>query len=336
VSGSGFSVVIPAHNALPDVLDAVQSALGQTLPPDEIIVVDDGSTDRTGDAVEERFGDRVRVLRGTFGSAAAARNAGWRTSRAPWVALLDADDLWFPTKLETAREVLERHPRAVWFFSDGAFRELDGTLRPSWFEMYAEMPETYFGQPVAQLVEVNFILTSSLVVRREAVETLGGFDESMSHAEDLDLWIRLARRWPAAATRRSLIRYQHRPGGLTRQTEARLQGDITLFERLAADATLDPDVRRRARHRVAMAHYKFGWGELRERRGGSARRHLRAAWMFPERALPVAAAWAASLLPDGVYDLLRKNRIAKYGVAAPMVRPKRVVLQSLPVEGGAT
>ena len=98
------SAVIPAHDAYPLVLDAVDSALAQTLPPAEVVVVDDGSRDRTAEALRERFGGRVdvRVVSGSFGSAAAARNAGWRAARGRWVAFLDADDVWFPEKLATA------------------------------------------------------------------------------------------------------------------------------------------------------------------------------------------------------------------------------------------
>ncbi|MCC6650944.1 MAG: glycosyltransferase family 2 protein, partial [Candidatus Eisenbacteria bacterium] len=121
-----FSVVIPAHDGLPDLLDAVESALSQSFAAAEIVVVDDASTDGSGDAVEARFGDRVRVVRGRFGSAGAARNAGWRAAKFPWIAFLDADDLWLPEKLAVAAEKLLACPEADWFFSDGAFRTLDG------------------------------------------------------------------------------------------------------------------------------------------------------------------------------------------------------------------
>jgi len=336
VSGTpAFSAVIPLRDGLPDVLEAVASALGQSCPPDEVILVDDGSTDGGADAVERRFGagteaTRLTVLRGRFGGAAAARNAGWRVATRPWVALLDADDLWFRDKLETAARTLSAATEAAWFFSDGAFRTIDGVTRASWFEDYADVHEPYVGQPVAELLEVNFILTSSVVVRRDALEQLGGFDPSLSHAEDLDLWIRLARRWPATASRRALVRYQHRAGGLTRQIETRLMGDVTLFHRLASDPELDPRWRTLARAREARCRFRLAMTALRDGRRAQARVHLREAWRFPDRALPVCSAWVASLVPAGWLARLRGRRWATQ-VAAPMGRARRVVLRGTPL-----
>ena len=325
------AVVIPARDALPEVLDAVDSAVAQTCPPAEVLVVDDSSRDGTGTAVEERFGgDRrapVRVLRGCFGSAAAARNAGWRAAAAPWIALLDADDVWEPEKLERAAEVLARAPEAAWFFSDGSFRTLGGEVHPSWLALYAELPEAYVGSPVAELFEVNFVLTSSVVARREALELTGGFDETLSHAEDLDLWIRLARRWPAAASRRALVRYQHREGGLSGQHERRLLGDVELFGRLVADPALPDVLRRRARVRCSLAHYKLAVAALRVADAAAARRHLRGSWLFPERALPVAVAFLASLLPPVWLAGLRRQAWATRPVGRGLVSQRRVRLR---------
>jgi glycosyltransferase involved in cell wall biosynthesis len=319
------SVVIPVRDGLPDVLEAVDSALAQTLAPVEVIVVDDGSSDGTAEAVERRFGARVRVLSGVRGSAAAARNAGWRAARASHVAFLDADDVWTPDKLAVAAEWFGLAPVAEWFFSDGEFLTLDGRLHGSWFELFADVAEPWCGSALEQLFEVNFVLTSSVVVRRSALDAAGGFDERLTHAEDLDLWIRLARRGFATASPRKLVRYRHRATGLSRQTRNRLRGGATLFARLAGDATLPGSLRRIARRREALYHYKLGLNALRDGNRAEARSEFAAAWMFPERALAVALGWTATLLPQPLFARLRGGRAA-VAAATPMLAVRRVRL----------
>ncbi len=329
--GFAVSVVIPTHNNHPLILGAIESVLGQTLPPAEVVVVDDRSSDETARALAERYVDHpvVRVVSGSFGGAAAARNAGWRAARFPWVGFLDADDVWFPEMLSTARASLETFPTAEWFFSDGTFQPLEGREWHSWFERYIELDGPYVGRPLAELIEVNFVMCSAVVVRRELLEAVGGFDTALSHAEDLDLWIRLAKRAPAVGADRPLVRYQLQSSGLTRQTERRLMGDVTLFRRLAQDPELPPALRRRARRRAAMAYYKLAFQSLRQgdRRGVWSR--LRAAWMFPDRVLPVVAMAAASLLPNAWLRGLGA-RPATQAVADRSLALTRVKLRSDP------
>lgn len=319
------SVVIPAHDAMPELIEAVESALAQDRPADEVIVVDDRSKDGSGDAVRARFGDRVRVLAGTFGSAAAARNAGWRAARGEWVAFLDADDLWTPDKLSASLALLAAAPHADWCFSDGTVRALDGREHDSLFALWAEVEEPYCGRPVAELIEVNFVLTSSVVARRSALEALGGFDESLTHAEDVDLWIRLSRRGWAAGTNRALVNYRARATGLSAQADKRNHGAVTMFSRLAADPGLEPALRRLARRRVSRHHYRLAIAALRENDPGRARRHLAKAWLLPGFATPVLLAYATSLLPAPLVQRLRGRRSVG-SVAASLKAPRRVRL----------
>lgn len=319
------SVVIPAHDAMPDVLEAVESVLAQDRPADEIVVVDDRSSDGSGDAVRRRFGDRVRVISGAFGSAAAARNAGWHAARGEWIAFLDADDLWTPDKLSASLALLAAAPHADWCFSDGTVNALDGRRHDSLLGLWAEIEEPYCGFPVAELIEVNFVLTSSVVARRSALEAAGGFDESLSHAEDVDLWIRLSRRGCATGTKRTLVHYRARETGLSAQAHKRNFGAITLFSRMAADPTLEPALRRLARRRVSRHHYRLAIAALREGDAARARAHLAKSWMFPGFALPVLLGLGTSLLPGPLVQRLRGRR-AVGAVAGPMKAPHRVRL----------
>jgi glycosyltransferase involved in cell wall biosynthesis len=333
--GSGVAVVIPAYQAREHIARALDSALAQTLAPSEVVLVDDESPDGTADFVERRYGARVRVIRARCGGAAAARNAGWRAARSAWVAFLDADDEWMPDKLERAFALLERFPAAGWFFSDGTFEPEDGPCLESWFAQYVSCPPEYFGSPLAALIEVNFIMTHAVVVRRALLQELNGFDEGLSHAEDLDLWIRLARRAPAAALARPLVRYHRRGGGLSSAVEARLRGDVRVFERLAADADLAAPLRRRAAARARTVHFKLAFAALREGRGREARAHLASAWHVPERMWPVAWAWLASFAPAALRRQARRWEGGKRHLARPALDLRRPLLVSERPPGAA-
>jgi glycosyltransferase involved in cell wall biosynthesis len=331
------TVVIPVRDGLPDVLDAVGSALGQTLPPAEVVLVDDASTDGSAFLVERRFPGRVRIVSGSFGSAAAARNAGLRAVTTEFVAFLDADDLWYPEKLAVASQRFAAAPAADWFFSDGAFRTIDGQLYSSWFAQCADLVEPWAGCPVEQLFDVNFVLTSSVVVRRSALLTVGGFDDQFTHGEDLDLWIRLSRRGIATASRRALVRYQHREAGLSSQVENRLRGGLRLFGALERDRTLSPRLRYLARRRSSLYHFKLGLHCLRAERRPEALREFAAVGRFPERLGSALLGAAVTLLPRSVFQHLRGFGPAT-AAASPLFAMPRVQLrgwvESAPTDRG--
>jgi len=323
------SAVIPAHDARTFIAPAIDSVRAQTRPVDEIVVVDDRSSDGTADLIASRYGASVRLVCGSFGGAAAARNAGWRAARSEWIAFLDADDEWVPTKIEAALGALARHPQADWFFSDGAFEPEDGAPGlESWFKEHVDCPQEYFGRPLEALLQVNFIMTHTVVVRRALLESLGGFDEGLRQAEDLDLWIRLSRRSPAVALAEPLVRYRRRAGGLSSAARERLSGDEQVFARLVGDTTLAPALRRSAADRLSRVRFKLGFNALRDGDGAAARRHLAGAAQGPMPAWPVMWAWAASFLPGPVLRRARRWTAGKNALARPALRLKRATLRS--------
>ena len=116
------AVIIPAHDAAAFLPAALDSVFAQTRPPDEVILVDDGSTDDTEAVVRSHsHAARIRYLRQEHAGVAAARNAGLREARAEWIAFLDADDLWLPHRIEAGLELAARRPDVRW--CAGAFVE---------------------------------------------------------------------------------------------------------------------------------------------------------------------------------------------------------------------
>lgn len=194
------SVVIPAYNAERYLHECLASVLAQAGDFElEVWVVDDGSKDGTAGVAQSHAG--VRCLSQPNRGPSAARNAGIAASSGELVAFLDADDLWPAGKLAAQVGVLQRHPRlALVFgdcrqFDDSGLRartefEAGGHGHAAWGEDPA-LPQAY-----AQLLRDNVITTGSVVVRRSALEAVGGFAEDLRLVEDLDLWLRIARSHP--------------------------------------------------------------------------------------------------------------------------------------------
>jgi glycosyltransferase involved in cell wall biosynthesis len=133
------SAVIPTYNRERLIPRAIRSALGALSPGDEVVVVDDGSTDGTA-AVVEAFGPPVHLLRLPHGGAGAARNAGFALARGPLVAFLDSDDEWFPDKVALQRSFLERRPDVLFACSDFGVRLEDGTVHRSCLPQWLSSP----------------------------------------------------------------------------------------------------------------------------------------------------------------------------------------------------
>jgi glycosyltransferase involved in cell wall biosynthesis len=190
------STVIPTYNRRTQVLRAIDSVLAQTVPADEIIVVDDGSTDGSVEAIRSRYASRVKVFRQENRGVSAARRRALEETRGEWIAFLDSDDEWLPTKLE-------RQFEAFAAFGDGfgtCFTDCqfvgDRDLQQTSFELCGLKKYGSFGvlnNPVPYvLARYAGIYVQSLLVRRSLISELGGFDEVMVVAEDTDLLLRLA------------------------------------------------------------------------------------------------------------------------------------------------
>lgn len=209
------SVVIPAYNRRTYIARAIESVLAQSRAVDEIIVVDDGSTDGTSEVVQDRYGSLVKVLRQENKGAAAARNHGIAEARGEWIALLDSDDVWLLTKIERQLEAV-----AVFgdefgaCFTDNVF-EGDPGLKLSMFQGAGFEPSGKFGaldDPAWHIVHGGEpFITSSLLIRRPLLRQIGGFDESLALGDDTDLFFRLSFRTRFCYVAEPLVRIDRAP-----------------------------------------------------------------------------------------------------------------------------
>jgi teichuronic acid biosynthesis glycosyltransferase TuaG len=194
------SIIIPAYNAEKYLRDTIDSAFAQTYSNFEIIVVDDGSTDRTKNILAE-YGNKIRVVRQTNKGSAAACNAGVAVASGTWVCFLDADDIWLPNKLalqvERCKGSVISHTDSV-CFGDA----IVGEIRRSSFE------PPYSGQVLKELLVVNFISKSTVMMRRDVFNHYGGFDESYVTCEDWPFWINVCAEHELGYLPEAMVRYR--------------------------------------------------------------------------------------------------------------------------------
>jgi glycosyltransferase involved in cell wall biosynthesis len=237
------SVIIPTYNRAKLVCEAIDSVLAQTFTDYEVIVVDDGSTDGTGELLKAHYGERIRYVYQKNAGCSAARNRGSAASRGHWLAFLDSDDLWLPEKLGVHMEFVQRAPsQMVGAFSDGIERNVreDSERGLREFEEVREyIPVRKDGQlrlrhVVNLLVRGCFAKTSTLMVRKRCFETVHGFDEIMRYGEDRDLLLRIARVGSIGYTARPLVVTRRHGGNMRSQCRDALAGRARFYRRLAA------------------------------------------------------------------------------------------------------
>lgn len=194
---AAVSVIIPVYNGAGLVAQAIDSALGQSMAPLEVIVVDDGSTDDTA-AVLAEYGGRIRRLRIAHGGVSRARNAGMAASRGDLLAFLDADDIWHPHKLARQAAALSVWPQAGLCCCDYLVLHRQHGHLVSHFAgalplAGLSLEQPLLRAPLAALVRCNFIGTASNVMLRAAVARQAGrFDPQLRQAEDYDYWLHCA------------------------------------------------------------------------------------------------------------------------------------------------
>lgn len=179
----------------------------QTGPPGEVIVVDDGSTDRTAEIAEATGATVVR--RSSSGGPSAARNDGCAAAGRTWIAFLDADDRWHPEKLERQLHACAMEPSAVAIASDWV-RE----TREPWAASPAQPSGTWI--EYHDLMIMNRFQTSTVLVRKRALDEVGGFHSSLDGVEDWDCWLRLSRLGPVLKLDWPYVRYADTPGGVSK------------------------------------------------------------------------------------------------------------------------
>ena len=232
------SVVIPTRNHAAYVRQAIDSALAQTSPPLEVIVVDDGSTDETPRILAE-YGERIRAIRQANSGVSVARNTGIAAARGDLIALLDSDDSWAPAKLERQVARMAADPSLGLVHCGSERVDADGRqLAVSLSGMEGWVA------PALLTFEPDVIVApgSSLLVRKRIAEEVGGFDARLAPSEDWDFCYRVATRYPVGYVAEVLVRYRIHSAGSHLNIGRMQNGMLLAFEK--AFATDDASVQR--------------------------------------------------------------------------------------------
>jgi glycosyltransferase involved in cell wall biosynthesis len=219
------SVIIPAYNAAGFINRSIQSAINQTYQHLEIIVVDDGSTDQTREILSA-FEARIRWFTQPNQGPSAARNAGFKASTGDLIAFLDADDFWFPEKIEKQVEVFRKQQSVGLVFCDALYKDERGNRIARAFELI----EPKEGWIFPELFTENFIPTLTVMIRRSCLQEIGLFDETLLVAQDYDLWLRASRITAFAFVREPLAEYLIHPNQVSSKEEEMIQNLLQIKE----------------------------------------------------------------------------------------------------------
>lgn len=212
---STVSAVIPTYNRLAYVRRALRSVLRQPRQVDEVILVDDGSTDGTARAVRSEFGSAVTVLEQSNGGVSKARLAGVTHARGEWIAFLDSDDEWAPNRTELLHRAASELPLDVaWIFGDTLV--VTDSTRTSFFGEYGlrvQGPVQVYDDPLPTQYPIQYSLMPSSMVRRSALLQVGAFTHNLRSSEDLLAGWQVAARYRMAAVP-EVVTHVHREAEL--------------------------------------------------------------------------------------------------------------------------
>jgi len=286
------------------VRQAIDSVLSQTQPVHEILVVDDNSTDETP-RILKTYGDRIRVLAGPGIGSAVSRNIGILAATGEYIAFLDADDVWLSEKVRHQLQVMVSE-RGQFSFTDFYSGDSPDAERRSVLTQYTAVAG---GHVFSNLLRENFVLTSSVMIRRELFGRIGLLKPGLRGGQDFDLWLRMARQVPFVPIREVLTFYRRHSGNITNSTKYAYFHETVWAEIEREHRDCSREDRAYIRTRWAMAVHNAGRHAIRQLDPATARSYFTRA-IAQHQALPSSVIWLAiSCLPASlVRGLIRIKR----------------------------
>ena len=265
------SVIIPTYNCMRYVPEAVESVLNQTYRDYEIIIVDDGSIDQTRAALAkhiEAHPQKVRYIFQQNAGEGGARNRGIKEARGEYVAFLDADDIWTPQKLEIQMNLVEslKEKNIVVFGDAYAFNERGVITR----SMFKER-EPHEGSVFEELLYKNFVVTQTVVARRNLFAKVGYFKEGMKYCADFEMWLRLAKNYKFHYVNEAIVGYRIHSNNVSGNIHKMQEYHLKVIQDALRHTKKNNDFANKV---FAMHHFRYGYNFWQNGFNADARREF--------------------------------------------------------------
>lgn len=258
------SIIIPTFNRRDYITIALDSVRVQTYKDYEIIIIDDGSSDDTKEVLKP-YQENVRYFYQDNRGIPATRNKGIREAKGDFIAFLDSDDHWLPEKLERQIECFSKHPhygmvatRCLCTTPEGKFLKKNRPGKSGWI--------------LTDLFKANFIRTSSAMIKKECLEEIGLFDESLPECEEYDLWLRIAKQYPIGFIDEPLTVYTDNPQGVSTDS---LAGRLQRLKVLEKDYLKECIPQALYRKRLASNYHYVGRHYLKQGEKREGKKYLK-------------------------------------------------------------
>jgi glycosyltransferase involved in cell wall biosynthesis len=298
------SVIVPCFNQARYLGEAVDSLIGQTRSPDQIIIVNDGSTDNTAE-VAGQFKQACYLFQANRGLA-AARNAGLQEAIGEYVLFLDSDDVLLPNAIEHCLAAFATQPDAAFVY--GGHRYVDAMRQPI-CEVAPQHPLDHF---TALLRRNHIAMHGTVMYRTDIIRKAGGFDESLPCCEDYDLYLRLAENYPVGVYDSISAEYRQHGDNMTRNAPMMLKAALAVLARYASAA------RTSSERRAAYAEGEQFWSRFY---GDEIVKLMAIEWSRQRRGAQLAALLGAGLKHDHRFAL----RLARRLTSAAGTRLRRLI-----------
>ncbi len=314
------SVIMPAFNSERYIAEAVESVLQQSYKNFELIIVNDGSTDRT-DEILQKYSNGIHYIKQPNLGVSAARNKGILASHGEYVSFLDSDDLWFKETIKLQHTFLTSHPEVGLVYGEMQLFDHTGPLSNDWVTSErVPRPEGYIFKDL--ILSCLFGL-STVMVRKDVLNNVGVFDPNLPAGEDYELWLRISSKYKIGYIPDRLMMYRRHPASLTTSAPPLKPWDI-----LVAEKTLKthPDESKQInpfllQRKFAARYFQAGYSAFKEGHYPVARYRLAKSFQLaPNRILPLLYLIASSIFPRFNQSAIRairsflhktKNKISK-------------------------